>query len=166
MKKILLIVLILLLFCGCSNSEDIEGSSMDVESHRAFLSSQAKETFSTSQPIVEDGLSFDPQEDNVVNRGGIIEREFGNPCFEDQEKLVREQTDWDSSDDYGILLVGEVAGKSMNRILQPPAAENDFSRAYGENHVLTPIRIKKIIYLGSGLSYTEGEKVHLIEKYF
>ena len=68
------------------------------------------------------------------------------------------------------IIIGEVAGPSINRIINPKLSLQDFSVPSGDNHVITPILVHYIIFLGEDidetLSIQVGDVIDLMEGYF
>jgi hypothetical protein len=69
-----------------------------------------------------------------------------------------------------MIAIVEVAGPSVNRIIDLPRELRDPNRdprlPQGINHVVTPIRVNRIIYLGEDLTVEEGDVVLALERYF
>ena len=66
----------------------------------------------------------------------------------------------------GLIVICEVAGPSINRILTPPRNEQKTTVVYAQNHVLTPMKINTIIYKGEDVDVSEGEIKTVIEPYY
>ena len=68
------------------------------------------------------------------------------------------------------IIIGEVAGPSINRIIDPIPQLRDFSIPSGCNHVITPILVHHIIHLGDDIKALRnikvGEIVDVMEGYF
>ncbi|MCL2376607.1 MAG: hypothetical protein FWC76_04340 [Defluviitaleaceae bacterium] len=70
--------------------------------------------------------------------------------FEEFDTAVRNNSN-------AAIIVGEVAGPSINRIIQPK----------GENHVITPILIHYVIFLGDEIADMQtGDIINVIEGYY
>ena len=99
---------------------------------------------------------FDPTVHTVVNIG-TADAIFPE-SFEEMEATVRK---------YGqIIALCEVVGPSMNRIIDPPIKDRNPNAVYGSNHVLTPIKILKIIYQGETFHLKEGEVYYVGEHFY
>jgi len=65
------------------------------------------------------------------------------------------------------IIVGEVAGSSTNRILWPKEDLRDPDGIFGQNHVVTPILIHHIIFLGDEVAdISRGDIISVIEGYY
>ena len=65
------------------------------------------------------------------------------------------------------IIIGEVAGPSINRIIFQPVLQRDSSVPSGLNHVITPILVHYIIHMDEGFTSVQvGEIVNVIEGYF
>ena len=72
----------------------------------------------------------------------------------------------DNPDDSVVIGRCKVAGPGINRIIEPSIEEMDYSKTYGENHVLTPIILSEIYYAGNKVDIKPNEEAYLIEPYF
>ena len=137
-----------LLLSGCKQTEQTDAidSSAIAELNESF----------TFEPILEEGFSFDPEQYERIDEA-IIDR-FLPESVDEVENLTRK-------DEYGVILLCEVAGDSVNRIMKVPMAEREPGKIYGVNHVITPIIIKNLIYTGASVSLEEGDTIYLYEKF-
>ena len=78
-----------------------------------------KEHFNSTDASVKQEFSFDPNLYSLVGAGDGGNR-FYVKSMEDQERRARNHKLDGSEDDLGVILVCTVAGKSTNRIMQPP----------------------------------------------
>lgn len=99
----------------------------------------------------------------------IVDNDGGNriipTSMEDMEKRARNLTN-DSETQYGAILICEVIGKSINRIIEPSEEDRDESSVYGVNHVLTPVKISRVVFAGKDVFLNEGNEVYLVEPFF
>jgi hypothetical protein len=118
-----------------------------------------------SRPFVNaDNTSFlfDSSIHTIHSPKGHIDEIIIPQSFEDMDSRVR-------ANPLYAIVIGEVAGFSINRIISPFDLR-DFSRPGADNHVITPMLVHKIIYIGDeirDLEYlTEGELVDVREGYY
>ena len=68
---------------------------------------------------------------------------------------------------HTAIVVGEVAGPSVNRIINPALHLRDLSVVTGDNHVITPVLVHYIIRAGEEFPEMEvGEIIRIKEGYF
>lgn len=109
-------------------------------------------------------FSFDPQKYDIV----------GNDCGGNRmiPSTIQDMEDWarltidGQPNTYGAIIICTVSGDSINRIIEPQASERKAGVVYGLNHVLTPVKIEKLIYRGDDTSIEEGKEYYLKENYF
>lgn len=141
-----------------SQASSDKSSSQETSYDESAYASQLKEKISTSEPVIEKGFSFDPKKYELIE-SGVVDRTLCQSLDELEERLKTE------SDGYGIILTCQVAGDSINRIMEPPKDKKE-SKLYGVNHVLTPIKIQQIIYKGSKVALKAGDIIYVIEPFF
>jgi len=100
---------------------------------------------------------------------GIVNNPSGNRLvprsFEELENWTRYLPNGEENP-YGVIVECTVSGPSINRIVEPYPGEEEPGKLYGINHVLTPIRIKRILYAGEKTGLKENETYLLREPYF
>jgi len=65
-----------------------------------------------------------------------------------------------------LIIIGEVAGPSTNRIIYPSRSERIPGQVYGSNHVTTPVLIHNIIYRGENHDVIEGDVIYVREHFY
>lgn len=85
--------------------------------------------------------------------------------FEELENRARFLRDG-TPNPYGLIAQCSVAGESINRIIEPSEEERDPAKIYGINHVLTPVKIDKLIFAGEYVDVRESETYLLKEPFF
>ena len=109
-------------------------------------------------------FSFDPQKHKIVGDGSSGNRIIPQ-SIQEVEDFVRFGYG-DTPYTRGAIVICSISGESINRIVEPPFSEREDGVIYGTNHVLTPIKIQKIIYRGEDISIEEGKEYYLLESYF
>jgi len=109
-------------------------------------------------------FAFNPKKYTIVGNPYSGNR-FVPQSIQDLEKLVRFDFFGEPITDGAIILC-TISGDSINRIMQPPASEWESGVVYGVNHVLTPVKIERVLYSGADTSLEEGKEYYLREAYF
>ncbi len=112
----------------------------------------------------KDAFVFNPKKYTIVDNSSGGDR-FVPQSIQDLEKLVRFDELGEPITDGAIILC-TISGDSINRILEPPASEREPGVVYGINHVLTPVKIERVLYSGADTSLEEGKEYYLREPYF
>jgi len=143
-----------------SSTTNLQENEQEMNSYDdEYVSSTFRERVASYDPIVEEGFYFSPEQ-YVLRPRGIVDRVLYKSIKELEEHIKRD------SDNYGVILVCEIADASKNRIMEPPEGKQEKGKIYGENHVITPIRIKKMIYQGSSVPLKEDSVIHVLEPFF
>ena len=120
---------------------------------------------STSQPILweddfENGLFRFNASTHTVNQHATEALEILSPDFEVFYSLTRHPGQ--------IIIIGEVVGPSINRIIHPRIDLRDLTQLAAFNHVITPVLVHEIIHLGYEV-YNDvrvGDVVDIRELYY
>lgn len=112
----------------------------------------------------EAGYYYEPEKYRVVGDSCGGNRIIPS-SFEELEVKTRFLQNGDQNQ-YGAIVLCSVSGRSINRIIEPTEDERDPARVYGINHVLTPVKIDKIIYAGEKTGIKEGETYLVKEPFF
>ena len=142
----IMLLLIILALTGCSSVKTVKKSSEHNNS------------------ISQIEFSFDASIHTFVDERDGGDRFFAR-TIKDMENRARGLTD-ESNKQVGTILVCEVAGMSINRIIEPSEEDRDKSKVYGLNHVLTPVKIKKVIFTGKDVRLEEDDVLYLVEPFF
>jgi len=113
---------------------------------------------------VNKAFAFDPQRYTIVGNPYSGNRIIPQ-SIQDLEELVRFDY-FGKPITNGAIILCTVSGDSINRIMQPPASEWEPGVVYGVNHVLTPVKIERVLYSGADTSLEEGKEYYLREAYF
>ena len=109
-------------------------------------------------------FSFDPQKHKIADDSSGGNRIIPQ-SIQEVENSVRFNDDG-TPYTQGAIVICSISGESINRIIEPPDSEREPGVVYGINHVLTPIKIQKIIYCGEDTCIEEGKEYYLAEPYF
>jgi hypothetical protein len=101
---------------------------------------------------------YDVVADHFANR--LIPR-----SFEELEDWTRYLPNGEENP-YGVIVECTVTGPSINRIIEPYPGEREPGKIYGKNHVLTPVRIKRILYAGEKTALKKNEIYLILEPFF
>ncbi len=140
MKKAFIVFFCLcILLCGCSNDRSLAHES------------ETPDTF-----------VFDKSSYSVITNFSTGDATY----IEDVYDLERQMMGWENGSELGLIAECTVTGESINWIVEPPLAERKLGVIYGKNHVLTPVRIDRILYAGTSVNVTAGTEFLLVEPYF
>ena len=105
---------------------------------------------------------FNPSK-HIVNEQVWLGQEPDMPSFEEFHSRVITQY----SDRHAVI-IGEVVGPSINRIVDPRIGLRNPNVPVALNHVITPVLVHSIIHLGEGINndVRVGEVIDLREGYF
>jgi hypothetical protein len=113
-----------------------------------------------------DTFYYDSSNFSVYYEDIIISREPPASTFEELESLYRSLRGAEYNESV-FILVAEIAGPSVNRIIEPEDPDDwDPTVVYGSNHVITPMRIKEVIYQSDGNDLKAGDEINMMERYF
>jgi len=140
------------------------------------ISNTSPEMIQTNSSEMEERNDFNVSDTAIVDTSGyfykpdkykLVGGECGGNrfipgCMNDLEIRAQSWED-ENGEGIGIIIQCVVVGPSINRIIEP---EDKTHGGYGYNHVLTPVRIEKVFYKGTGIILSEGDVVLLREPYF
>ena len=112
----------------------------------------------------KDAFVFNPKKYTIVDNSSGGDR-FVPQSIQDLEKLVRFD-DFGEPITNGAIILCTISGDSINRIMDPLPSEAEPGVIYGINHVLTPVKIERILYSGADTGIEEGKEYYMFESYF
>jgi hypothetical protein len=111
-------------------------------------------------------FSYDPSAFSTFYVQTEVDEVLFAETFEERELKMRALRGFEYNENAFILVV-EVAGESINRIIFPEdETDRDPTIVYGNNHVITPVRIKDVIYQSTGNKLQKDDVIHVMERYF
>lgn len=113
---------------------------------------------------VESGIYYEKEKYTIVGESCGGNRIIPG-SFDELEARARYLDNGEANRD-GVIIQGSVAGASVNRIIEPTEEERDRTKIYGLNHVLTPVKIEKILYAGENVDIIEGGVYFVREPFF
>ena len=98
---------------------------------------------SSTRQLSDDGLFLYDSSRHIIHGAFGPSPFIGNPfrSFEEFHSVVRESP-------YSAIIIGEVAGPSINRIITPANHLKNFFIPGADNHVITPILVHYTILMG------------------
>ena len=152
MKRITLVLLPLILLCGCVAQGNITPT-------RNAAQAPTEDARILDNP--ESGFFYDPSRYPIESNDSSI---ACGPWYDNLNELDSNIQDCPGRPGLGLAVIFEVAGKSTTRII-----ENDWdtsgTKIYGKDHTLTPVKILDVLYQGDKVSVKKGDVISVVEGY-